>query len=379
MTADAVELYFDAGDPWSWVLWDDLVGLADRAGRPLQVFPVALPAPQSYTSAGREQILQAWLDRAAASRGLPPPRRSVPREVLDAAMGGLAQLDAGGRREASRALLEAVWRDDAEPAPGPGTAADLAPFAAQAADRGVFATPTMVVDGEIYWGEPDLRFARAALGEAVAPGPFPPAAGRKLRWFHDFASPYSYLSSTQIGRLERESGVTVQPVPILLGALFREIGTPMVPLQSFGPLRQAWQARTIARWASYWGVDFRFPSAFPFRTVTALRVALLAPTAHEAIYRAGWAQDRDIGDDEVLRTVLDEAGFDGAALLAATQDPAVKEQLKANTAAAAARGVHGVPTFEVGGGVEVDGGHAMVWGQDRLEDAAELLAHPTAR
>jgi 2-hydroxychromene-2-carboxylate isomerase len=60
-----------------------------------------------------------------------------------------------------------------------------------------------------------------------------------------------------------------------------------------------------------------------------------------------------------VRGVLDAAGLDGAALLAATQDPEVKAELAANTEAAVARGVFGIPTYFVDG--------EMFFGKDRLE------------
>lgn len=46
-------------------------------------------------------------------------------------------------------------------------------------------------------------------------------------------------------------------------------------------------------------------------------------------------------------------------------DPAVKERLRAATAAAGDRGVFGVPTVAVG--------ERLFWGDDRLEEAAAAL------
>ena len=57
--------------------------------------------------------------------------------------------------------------------------------------------------------------------------------------------------------------------------------------------------------------------------------------------------------------MLQQAGFDAAALLALASDPEVKDQLKAVTQEAVARGVFGAPTFFVG--------DQMFWGQDRLD------------
>jgi 2-hydroxychromene-2-carboxylate isomerase len=68
-----------------------------------------------------------------------------------------------------------------------------------------------------------------------------------------------------------------------------------------------------------------------------------------------------------LRGVLDEAGFDGAGLLEATRDPAIKDRLRANTEHARDRGVCGVPSFLVDG-------TELFWGQDRLAQVAHALA-----
>jgi 2-hydroxychromene-2-carboxylate isomerase len=61
-----------------------------------------------------------------------------------------------------------------------------------------------------------------------------------------------------------------------------------------------------------------------------------------------------------------EAGLDAERLLARTEDPAVKEELKRNTDEAVRRGVFGAPTFFVG--------DAMFWGNDRVQFVAEALA-----
>ena len=53
---------------------------------------------------------------------------------------------------------------------------------------------------------------------------------RFLGWF-DFSSPWSYFGWTQLERLQSELGgnLTINLRPFLLGALFREIGTAMLP------------------------------------------------------------------------------------------------------------------------------------------------------
>jgi 2-hydroxychromene-2-carboxylate isomerase len=180
-------------------------------------------------------------------------------------------------------------------------------------------------------------------------------------WF-DYASPFAYLASTQVEGLAARTGARLVWKPILLGGLFKAIGTPIVPLFAQPEAKRRHTLVDLERWAKHWGVPFRFPSRFPMNTVTALRMALgageaLGPFSH-AVYRAAWAEDRDISDGAVLAALATSAGLDGPALLARTQDPAVKQELAARTGEAARLGLCGVPSFIVG--------DEIFWGQDRL-------------
>ena len=86
-----------------------------------------------------------------------------------------------------------------------------------------------------------------------------------------------------------------------------------------------------------------------------------------AVQAAMWEAGEKMDDpDVVARQVLNAAGLDAAALIAATADPAVKAELIANTQAAGARGVFGIPTFFVG--------DEMCFGKDRLDQVEEALA-----
>ena len=72
----------------------------------------------------------------------------------------------------------------------------------------------------------------------------------------------------------------------------------------------------------------------------------------------------------VITAELNSAGLDGAALVAATQDAAVKDELMANTQAAHARGAFGSPIFFVG--------EEMYFGKDRLGEVEEEIVRAQA-
>lgn len=242
---------------------------------------------------------------------------------------------------------------------------------AEAVELGGFGVPIWRLSGEghdrFWWGADRLPLVAAALGRSwPAPSPYAPSSEpRPITFFHDFSSPFSYLGNAQIDALAEAEWATVERVPILLGALFSQIGTPNVPLLAMAPAKATYLARDMREQAATRGIPFTMPSAFPLRTVLPLRVALLQPDATHAIYQAAWVHNLNIGQPEVLRNILDDAGFSGAALIEATQDPAVKARLRANTERAHQAGACGVPTFQVGG--------QIFWGQDRLEQVRQAV------
>lgn len=183
---------------------------------------------------------------------------------------------------------------------------------------------------------------------------------KEVVFYYDFSSPFAYLAATQIERIAGAAGATVRWRPILVGALFKQIGTPDVPIDEFPAAKRSYYLRDLMHWASHWGVPFRWPSRFPVRSVTALRLALAAgdqiAAVSQALFRAYWADDRDISEPAVL------AGFGE---LARAEDPAIKQALRANTDEALAAGVCGVPSFVVRG--------HLFWGQDRLDLVSRTL------
>lgn len=188
----------------------------------------------------------------------------------------------------------------------------------------------------------------------------------RLDFWYDFSSPWTYLGATQVEAVADRAGAELRWRPMLLGAVFKEVGAPNVPILAMPEAKRRYIARDLDYWASLWNVPFRFTSRFPMRTVTALRLALAAgdaivPLSH-ALFRALWVDDRDINDDATLRAILREQGLDEA-LLERTQDPAIKQQLHDNTAEAVAAGVFGAPTFIV----HQPKGPLLFWGQDRLQ------------
>ncbi len=187
-------------------------------------------------------------------------------------------------------------------------------------------------------------------------------------WF-DYSSPFAYLGTTQVERVAGAEGAEVRWRPFLLGALFKSIGTPLVPIAAFNEAKRRHQMLDLSRWAEVYGVPLVFNSAFPVRTVDALRLTLAAPVASRGplvhrIMRATWVDDEDPADRAVLARCLVDVGLE-ASLLERVSDPEIKDALKAATAEAEATGCPGAPCFVVG--------EHVYWGQDRLDFVARAL------
>jgi 2-hydroxychromene-2-carboxylate isomerase len=253
---------------------------------------------------------------------------------------------------------------------------DLRARTDEAVALGIFGVPAWVVDGtHLYWGQDRIAFVEGVARSPLdVPVPVPvPVPDLHVYW--DFSSPFAYLGASQVAAVAQRTGAKVVWHPILLGGLFRSIGTADVPLANFSAAKQRYYGKDLDRWAAYWGVPFRFPSRFPTQSLRAMRVYVALPEAlrdayREAVFRAYWADDRDITDDAVLASCVGDESAARDALAKATSDE-VKAELRRETEQAAASGVFGVPTFVVG--------NELYWGQDRLGLVEDELLRSLSR
>jgi 2-hydroxychromene-2-carboxylate isomerase len=191
---------------------------------------------------------------------------------------------------------------------------------------------------------------------------------RPLQFWFEFASTYSYPAAMRLERVAAARGVSLEWRPFLLGPIFGEQGWRDSPFNIY-PVKGRYMWRDLARICSKEGIALRQPSRFPRNGLLAARVACAAtgeswmPEFVRAVYRANFAEDREIAEPAVVGAVLDQVGADAATWLACAQEPAAKERLRANTESAKAIGIFGAPSFVTG--------DELFWGNDRLEDALD--------
>ncbi len=192
---------------------------------------------------------------------------------------------------------------------------------------------------------------------------------KRIEFFFDYASTYTYLAHRAVEELAARQDAELVFRPMVLGFVFKATGNNM---PAAVPAKAAYMVHDVRRWARHYGLPFHMPSVFPVNTIRALRAAVAAIEDgiflpfHHAVMKGYWADDQDIGDSEVLTALATGAGLDGARLVTRAEEPAVKAQLKKNTDEAIERGAFGAPTFFVG--------DQMFWGNDRLSFVEEALA-----
>jgi 2-hydroxychromene-2-carboxylate isomerase len=193
-----------------------------------------------------------------------------------------------------------------------------------------------------------------------------PAAAATFHY--DLMSPYAYLAAE---RLDRVLGQPVEWQPVLLGGLFKLTGRSSWALGDYDRRRRG--MAEIERRAEAYGLPpLRWPDPWPTSSLAAMRAAVHAKrTGRErefaaAAFRTAFTQGHDLGETGNVLAAADAAGLDPAEVERAIAEPAVKDELRAATAAAHARGVFGVPTLAVAG--------ELFWGDDRLEEAAVALS-----
>ncbi len=202
-----------------------------------------------------------------------------------------------------------------------------------------------------------------------AKGAMPSQDGvRRITFYYDVLSPYAYLAFHQLPQTLMGMSSQVEYKPVLLGVLLRA-------KNMLGPAevehKRDWVYRHCLWLASQQGVPMSMPKVHPFNPMTLMRLALSCahPSAPDVssryvtgrlldhVWQGGEAVDeptRMAALTESLQTHMAERKLPW---LAPDSDE-VKQQLRANTEAAVANGVFGVPTFEVDG--------RIFWGLDAL-------------
>ena len=188
-----------------------------------------------------------------------------------------------------------------------------------------------------------------------------------VEFFYDLSSPWTYLAFNNIQPILAETCANVRWRPFLVGGVFNAVN-PRVYQARAEPMDQkiVHNYRWLHEWARVAGLPLVFPTAHhPLKSVLAMRACCVLeadqPALHhfsKAAFDAYFAWGENIDEPDVIRTIADECGLDGASLISGIAEQPVKNQLRSNTEEAIARGAYGSPTILIG--------DALYFGNDQL-------------
>jgi 2-hydroxychromene-2-carboxylate isomerase len=183
---------------------------------------------------------------------------------------------------------------------------------------------------------------------------------KQLTFYFDVISPFAYLAFERLPQVLEGISFDVVYKPVLFAGLLQHFG-------NIGPAeiepKRAWTYRHVSWLAAQHGIPINTPAAHPFNPLPLLRLAVACgPNRYvvDALFRHVWVGANDPSDAQRLAALK--------AQLAPARDPnsdEVKAELRANTEAAVAAGLFGVPT------IDVDGRH--FWGLDALPMLRDAL------
>jgi len=187
----------------------------------------------------------------------------------------------------------------------------------------------------------------------------------QLPFYFDYACPWAYLGSCRVEPYFRDLGIEIDFRPVSLRVLY-EPSADGAPMPKQGERKKTNTMNDLRHWVEMIGAEMAAsqPKERP-DTSLLLRAALVAKDAgrfrefHYPAYRARWAEARDVASPAVVRALLEGAGLDADEALARASSAELEQRLEAESRAAVAKGVFGVPTIFVG--------NEMFWGNDRFE------------
>jgi len=174
-----------------------------------------------------------------------------------------------------------------------------------------------------------------------------------LRLYSDFVCPFCFVAEqSTVPRLREEFDLDVDWRGFPLHPSTPKGGMPLAAL--LGAARIPAAKEHMRQFAARFGVT---GIVHPDRVPNTRRVLAMAEHARDAgkldeFRRAGmeahWRHGNGLESDDDLRSIAESVGLDGAAALAAADDPRYAARVDARIAEAHAQGVSGIPTFVIG-------------------------------
>src|SRR5262249_12621031 len=151
----------------------------------------------------------------------------------------------------------------------------------------------------------DVRARRQTLQGDVVMAP-------KVEFLFDFGSPNAFFARRVIPDIEQRTGATFEPVPVLLGGIFKATGNQS-PMQAYASIKNKldYEMLEMERFRRRHHIDdFKMNPFFPVNTLNLMRMAVAAenegllPKLMDAVFRHMWVEPKKMDDPEVVKAAL---------------------------------------------------------------------------
>ena len=185
---------------------------------------------------------------------------------------------------------------------------------------------------------------------------------RKIDFYFDFISPYSYLAHQKI-KTNKDFNFNYKPV--FVGGLHNLQG---ITAPAFIKAKLKHMISDCDLIAKKDETTFVWNSKFPINSLNIMRGYLFLNNEVKGVYLnqmfdAYWKDNLDISKEESLKIVLEKCKINSNDFFEGIKNPKIKDELKIITQEAHDKEIFGAPTFVVN--------NKIFWGQDRLEFALD--------
>jgi 2-hydroxychromene-2-carboxylate isomerase len=158
-----------------------------------------------------------------------------------------------------------------------------------------------------------------------------------IDYYDAMSSPWTYLGHNRFVDIARRHGLAIRHKPMDLLKVWSVSGG--LPLKQRAQQRQVYRHLELKRWSEILQVPCNLGPAFHpvadrracYMVIAAMQSGFDWSKLTHAILRAVWVEERNIADHPTLAAIANECGMDGKALLAATENQAVKAEYDANS------------------------------------------------
>ena len=175
---------------------------------------------------------------------------------------------------------------------------------------------------------------------------------KKIEYYLDCSSPWTYLSFRGILELRKNKEFEIIWKPILVGGIFNSTN-PSVYESRKNPVKEKleYSQKDMHDWSRLRGITINWPKLFPINSVKAMRGAFYfidhggVELYLESVFRSYWTEGKDISDDNCLISIVSSLDISPDNFLEFINTDTTKDRLVKNTQELMDRGDFGSPTF----------------------------------